>query len=143
MASVTYSISELTLEFGITARAIRFYEDRGLLTPLRMGVGGRTRVYSARERTRLKLTLRGKRMGLSLTEIKELVDMYESPRDSDAQMARFLSVLAQHREALTHQRADIDLTLAEIAAHEDECRRLLDQREAVPSRRRRESVTNE
>jgi DNA-binding transcriptional MerR regulator len=121
----TYTITELAREFDITPRAIRFYEDQGLLSPKREGAGGRTRVYSARERTRLKLTLRGKRLGLSLSEIKSLVDMYESPKDTAAQLKRFLAVLAQHRETLERQREDLEVTLAEIAAHEDECRRLL------------------
>jgi len=120
-----YTIAELAREFDITPRAIRFYEDQGLVSPKREGAGGRTRVYSARERTRLKLTLRGKRLGLTLSEIKDLVDMYESPKDSAAQLQRFMVVLAQHRDALLRQREDIDVTLAEIEAHEAECRRLL------------------
>jgi len=121
----TYTITELAREFDITPRAIRFYEDQGLLTPKREGAGGRTRIYSARERTRLKLTLRGKRLGLTLSEIKSLVDMYESPKDSAAQLNRFLLVLARHREALEQQREDLEVTLAEIAAHEEQCRRML------------------
>jgi DNA-binding transcriptional MerR regulator len=121
----TYTITELAREFDITPRAIRFYEDQGLLTPKREGAGGRTRVYNARERTRLKLTLRGKRLGLSLSEIKSLVDMYESPKDTTAQLKRFQAILAQHRETLERQREDLEVTLAEIAAHEEECRRLL------------------
>jgi len=121
----TYTITELAREFDITPRAIRFYEDQGLLAPKREGAGGRTRVYSARERTRLKLTLRGKRLGLTLSEIKSLVDMYESPKDSAAQLNRFLLVLARHREALEQQREDLEVTLAEIAAHEEQCRRML------------------
>ncbi|MDP9108072.1 MAG: MerR family DNA-binding transcriptional regulator [Pseudomonadota bacterium] len=122
----TYSITDLAREFDITPRAIRFYEDQGLLSPKREGAGGRTRVYTARERTRLKLTLRGKRLGLTLSEIKDLVDMYESPNDSTAQMKRFLSVLARHRETLEMQREDIDITLAEISAHEAQCRKVLE-----------------
>lgn len=122
----TYTITELAREFEITPRAIRFYEDQGLISPKREGAGGRTRVYSARERTRLKLTLRGKRLGLTLSEIKSLVDMYESPTDSVAQLKRFLVVLAQHREMLERQREDLDLTLSEIIAHETECRRMLE-----------------
>jgi DNA-binding transcriptional MerR regulator len=135
----TYTITELAREFDITPRAIRFYEDQGLLTPKREGAAGRTRVYSARERTRLKLTLRGKRLGLSLSEIKALVDMYESPKDSAAQLKRFVAVLAQHRETLERQREDLEVTLAEIAAHEEECRRLLDggKKSAVRSASRR------
>lgn len=122
----TYTITELAREFDITPRAIRFYEDQGLVSPKREGAGGRTRVYSARERTRLKLTLRGKRLGLTLSEIKSLVDMYESPTDSSAQLKRFLAVLAQHREMLEQQREDLEVTLAEIVAHEAECMRMLE-----------------
>ncbi|MFD2365015.1 MerR family DNA-binding transcriptional regulator [Pseudoduganella sp. GCM10020061] len=121
----TYTIAELAREFDITARAIRFYEDQGLLKPSREGVGGRNRVYTARDRTHLKLTLRGKRLGLTLSEIKSIVDMYESPKDTAAQINRFLGVLAHQREVLEQQREDIEVTLAEIAAHEEECRSLL------------------
>jgi len=122
---LTYTISELAREFDITPRAIRFYEDQGLLTPARTGAGGRVRVYAARDRTRLKLTLRGKRLGLSLAEIRALVDMYDSPKDSGPQMQRFLDVLARHRLTLEQQREDIAVALAEINLHEAECRRLL------------------
>lgn len=121
----TYTISELAKEFDITPRAIRFYEDQGLITPRREGPNGRNRVYTARDRTRLKLTLRGKRLGLSLSEIKELVDMYESPHDTAAQLKRFLAVLDQHRRSLEQQREDIEVMLAEIASHEEQCRRML------------------
>jgi DNA-binding transcriptional MerR regulator len=120
----TYTITELAREFDITPRAIRFYEDQGLLSPKREGAGGSTRVYGPRERTRLKLTLRGKRLGLSLLEVKALVDMYESPTDTTAQLKRFLTVLAQHRETLERQREDLEVTLDEITAHEAECQRL-------------------
>ena len=129
----TYTIAELAREFDITARAIRFYEDHGLLSPSREGAGGRSRVYTARDRTRLKLTLRGKRLGLTLSEIKSIVDMYESPKDTVAQMNRFLGVLAHQRETLEQQRADIEMALAEIAAHEDECRRMLAEATAAPA----------
>ena len=116
------SIAELAREFDITPRAIRFYEDHGILRPARAGL---RRIYSARDRTRLKLTLRGKRLGLSLQQIRELVDMYESRKDAQPQARRFLAVLAQHRAALEQQREDIEVPLAEIARHEAECRRLL------------------
>jgi DNA-binding transcriptional MerR regulator len=82
-------------------------------------------VYSSRDRTRLKLTLRGKRLGLTLTQVRELIDMYESPKDAAAQAKKFLLVLAQHRRALEQQREDIQVTLAEIGQHEADCRRLL------------------
>jgi DNA-binding transcriptional MerR regulator len=124
-ASSSYTIGELAREFDLTTRAIRFYEDSGLLSPQRGGAGGRQRVYTARDRTRLKLTLRGKRLGLSLAEIKELVDMYESPRDSGPQLRKYLGVLAQHRAQIESQMADLQATLDEVAAHEKEARRLL------------------
>ena len=123
----SYSITELAREFDITPRAIRFYEDQGILAPARSGTSGLTRVYSPRDRTRLKLTLRGKRLGLSLQQVRELIDMYESPKDATAQAKRFLSVLNQHRAALEQQREDIQVTLAEIAQHEADCRRLLER----------------
>ena len=118
----TYTISELAREFDLTTRAIRFYEDCGLLAPQRRG---RNRVYTARDRTRLKLTLRGKRLGLTLAEVKELVDMYESPRDTQAQLKKFLVVLAAHREQLEQQLADLHANLDEVRVHEKEARRLL------------------
>ena len=123
----TFSITELAREFDVTPRAIRFYEDQGILQPHRTGRSGLTRVYSNRDRTRLKLTLRGKRLGLTLTQVRELIDMYETPKDASAQAKRFLAVLEQHRRALEQQREDIQVTLAEIAQHETECRRLLDR----------------
>jgi DNA-binding transcriptional MerR regulator len=121
----TYSITELAREFDVTPRAIRFYEDQGILQPKRTGRSGLTRVYSNRDRTRLKLLLRGKRLGLTLTQVRELIDMYETPKDAVAQARQFLSVLEQHRLALEQQREDIQVTLAEIGQHEAECRRLL------------------
>lgn len=120
-----FSITELAREFDITPRAIRFYEDHGILAPAREGSSGLRRVYSTRDRTRLKLTLRGKRLGLTLMQIRELIDMYESPKDATAQARRFLSVLTQHRQSLEQQREDIEVTLTEIARHEAECRRIL------------------
>lgn len=118
----TFGIGELAEEFDLTTRAIRFYEDCGLLAPQRRG---RQRIYTLRDRTRLKLTLRGKRLGLTLAEVKELVDMYESPRDTAAQLEKFLLVLAQHRGQLEQQMADLQATLAEVRAQERETRRLL------------------
>ncbi|MCA1326471.1 MerR family transcriptional regulator [Herbaspirillum sp. alder98] len=122
----TYTITELAEEFDITPRAIRFYEDHGILNPKREGAGGRNRVYPARQRTRLKLTLRGKRLGFTLAEIKDLIDMYESPKDTVTQLQSFLGVLQQHRDKLERQREDLEVTLAEISAHEDECHALLE-----------------
>ena len=120
-----FSISDLAKEFDLTTRAIRFYEDMGLLEPERSGPGGRNRVYSSRDRTRLKLTLRAKRLGLSLTEAKELIDMYDSPRDTGPQLKKFLVVLAEHRQQLESQLADLHATLEEVKTHEKEARNLL------------------
>ncbi len=127
--TVAFTITDLAAEFDLTARAIRFYEDMGLLSPTRQGT---RRVYSQRDRTRLKLTLRGKRLGLSLQEIKQLVDMYESPADTSAQLRAFLVMLAAHRHQLEQQREDIEVTLAEIGQHEARCRSTM---EALASRR--------
>ena len=120
--SFTFTITELAREFDITPRAIRFFEDVGLLTP---GRAGRNRVYNQRDRTRLKLTLRGKRLGLSLQEVKDLVDLYESPSDTAQQLSAFLATLKEHRALLERQREDIEITLAEIGQHEARCRRML------------------
>ncbi|MGD9941899.1 MAG: MerR family DNA-binding transcriptional regulator [Burkholderiaceae bacterium] len=126
----TYSISELAREFDVTPRAIRFYEDHGLLSPKRIGTGGRQRLYSPRDRTRLKLTLRGKRLGLSLSEIRALIDMYESPADTVPQLTRFLDVLARHRSALEQQLLDLQETLSEIESHQQRAQALLTARTA-------------
>ncbi|HET8745501.1 MAG TPA: MerR family DNA-binding transcriptional regulator [Ramlibacter sp.] len=123
--SSTYTISDLAREFDLTTRAIRFYEDMGLLQPSRSGPGGRNRVYSSRDRTRLKLTLRAKRLGLSLTEAKDIIDMYDSPRDTGPQLRKFLTILAQHRQQLEDQLAELQANLDEVRTHEKEARALL------------------
>jgi len=118
----TYSISDLAREFALTTRAIRFYEDSGLLAPRREK---RTRVYGERERVRLKLILRGKRLGLALSEIAELLDLYEVRRNEKAQLTAFLVLLADRRTRLLQQREDIEIVLAEIDGIERDCRRRL------------------
>jgi DNA-binding transcriptional MerR regulator len=123
--STTYSIGDLAREFDLTTRAIRFYEDLGLLEPQRTGPGGRSRLYSGRDRTRLKLTLRAKRLGLSLTEAKEIIQMYDSPRDTGAQLQKFLDVLALHRQQLESQMTDLQANLDELKTQEKEARALL------------------
>jgi DNA-binding transcriptional MerR regulator len=132
--ATTYSISDLAKEFDLTTRAIRFYEDMGLLQPTRTGPGGRIRVYSGRDRTRLKLTLRAKRLGLSLQEAKDIIDMYDSPRDTGPQLRKFLEVLAQHRAQLEQQMADLQANLDEIKAHQREARALLAKLEKKASK---------
>jgi DNA-binding transcriptional MerR regulator len=121
----TYSISDLAKEFDLTTRAMRFYEDMGLLRPERTGPGGRSRVYSNRDRTRLKLTLRAKRLGLSLVEAKEIIDMYDSPRDTAAQLEKFLLVLGTHQQQLEDQMKDLQANLDELKVHQREAKALL------------------
>src|SRR5256886_12724845 len=117
-----FSISDLAREFSITPRAIRFYEDQGLISPRR---NGQRRIYTPRDRTRLKLTLRGKRLGLTLSEIRELIDMYEPGRDARPQLQRFLAVLEEHKAGLLQQRTDIEAQLSEIQAFERKVRKQL------------------
>jgi len=118
MGDATYTITELAHEFGLTTRAIRFYEDHGLLAPARVG---RNRVYGNRDRVRLKLTLRGKRLGLSLSEIRELIDLYDAAKDERVQVERLQQVLQKRRSILEQQREDIEAVLGEIAALEKQC----------------------
>ncbi len=123
--AITYSISDLAREFDLTTRAMRFYEDMGLLQPERSGPGGRSRIYSGRDRTRLKLTLRAKRLGLSLTEAKDIIDMYDSPRDTGPQLKKFLAVIAEHQKQLEAQMTDLQANLDELKEHQREARVLL------------------
>jgi DNA-binding transcriptional MerR regulator len=121
-APTTYSISDLASEFALTPRAIRFYEDHGLLTPTRRGS---RRIYSLRDRVRLKLVLRGKRLGMSLTEIAEILDLYDLDKSERSQLVKFMEVLASRRAMLEQQREDIDVVLAEIDGITRDCKRRL------------------
>lgn len=121
-----YTITELAREFDVTPRAIRFYEDQGLLSPSREGSGGLRRVFSARDRTRLKLTLRGKRLGFTLSEIRALLDLYESPTDTVPQLQAFLATLTEHRRVLERQLEDLNATLEDLAQYEAQARALLE-----------------
>jgi DNA-binding transcriptional MerR regulator len=139
-----YTIRELAKEFDLTTRAIRFYEDMGLLRPERQGPGGRNRVYSARERARLRLTLRAKRLGLSLMQAKDIIDMYDSPRDTAPQLEKFVQVLAQHRQQLEVQMEEIQANLEEVKQHEREARQLLTKHQVKSKpkpKRQTESLT--
>lgn len=122
MPSQTFTISQLAKEFDLTTRAIRFYEDIGLLAPARVGL---QRIYSARDRARLTLTLRAKRLGLSLTEAKDILDMYDSPRDTVPQLQKFLGVLGAHRAQLEAQLTELQANLAEVRAQEKKGRAAL------------------
>ncbi len=130
--AITYSISDLAREFDLTTRAIRFYEDLGLLQPERSGPAGRNRIYSGRDRTRLKLTLRAKRLGLSLTEAKDIIDMYDSPRDTGPQLEKFLLILADHQKQLQDQMLDLQANLDELKVHQREAKALLAKSHGLP-----------
>jgi DNA-binding transcriptional MerR regulator len=132
--STTFSIGDLAREFDLTTRAIRFYEDLGLLQPERTGPLGRNRVYSVRDRTRLKLTLRAKRLGLSLTEAKDIIETYDGPRDTGMQLTKFLAVLDAHRARIEEQMADLQANLDEIKVHQREARALLAKTDAPTNR---------
>ena len=116
--NTSYSISDLAQEFGVTTRAIRFYEDEGLLRPER---SGRQRVYRTRDRVRLKLILRGKRLGFSLNEVGEIINMYDSNPGEAGQLRYFLEQIRQRRDTLKQQHHDIDVTLQELDTIEAQC----------------------
>ena len=117
-----YSIGELSREFDVTTRTIRFYEDEGLLSPQRKG---RARIYCARDRTRLKLIRRGKRLGFSLGEIAELLNLYDHPGGETSQLQKFLTRIAEHRQTLRARRAEIDTILEEMRSLEQRCQDIL------------------
>ncbi|WP_429218413.1 MerR family transcriptional regulator [Aeromonas veronii] len=119
-----FSISELAREFDITTRSIRFYEDQGLLNPAREG---QTRIYSKQDRVRLKLTLRGKRLGFSLAEIRELFDLYDADKSSRTQLQTMLGLVEEKRETLQQQMEDIRMVLLELDAAEQRCQQALNQ----------------
>lgn len=119
-----FTISDLAREFDLTPRAIRFYEDEGLLAPTR---AGHRRIYNNRDRVRLKLILRGKRLGFALSEIKELIDLYDTSHSECAQLMEFLRRLDQRRAHLEQQREDIDVIVQEIDALTKQCKKLLDK----------------
>lgn len=118
----TYSISELAKEFSITTRTIRHYEEQGLLNPRREGGN---RIFSNRDRVRLKLALRGKRLGFSLSDIRELFELYDSAKDEKKQLEVFLQKLEKRRAILEQQREDVEVMLNEIDFFANQCRRLL------------------
>jgi len=127
MMTDTYGIADLAREFSVTARTIRFYEDKGLLQPAR---DGQRRVYTARDRVRLRLIMRGKRLGFSLDEINEMFILYDVDPTEVTQLRRFLEKIADRKAMLERQREDIDETLSEITRIEAQCRSLLDEKQA-------------
>ena len=124
-APATFTITDLAREFGITPRTIRFWEDHGIVSPEREG---NKRVFSRRDRARLKMALRGKRLGLSLAEITDLIGMYTSTEDETPQLLECLRVMEKRRMALEQQREDIEAMLAEIGQFEQQCQEELQRR---------------
>jgi len=122
--ATTYSITDLAREFRVTTRTLRHYEDEGLITPAREGT---SRVFSTRDRVRLKLALRGKRLGFSLQEIKELFDLYDLSKDERNQLEAFLDKLDKRKALLDQQREDIEVMLHEVEFFAAQCRKLLGQ----------------
>jgi DNA-binding transcriptional MerR regulator len=117
-----FSITDLAREFAVTNRAIRFYEDEGLISPER---DGQRRVYSQRDRVRLMLILRGRRLGFSLKEIREIIDLYDADPNEVAQLRHFLSKIRERRDQLRSQQEDIQAILTELDAIESQCDSLL------------------
>ncbi len=117
-----YSIGDLSREFGVTTRTIRFYEDQGLLSPTR---NGQNRIYRARDRVRLKLILRGKRLGFSLKEINKLIALYDAPEGEAGQLRSFIEKIRARRTELLGQQDDIAHVLDELDALEQRCADLL------------------
>ena len=117
-----WNIAELAKEFDVTTRTIRFYEDKGLISPERVG---QRRVYHPRDRVRLQLIMRGKRLGFSLDEIQKMIDLYDADPTEEAQLKLFIEKLRERRELLERQRDDIDTVIFEICEREKQCEKLL------------------
>jgi hypothetical protein len=130
--SKTYNISELAREFGVTTRTLRHYEDQGLVTPTREGIN---RIYSHRDRVRLKLALRGKRLGFSLSELRELFQLYDLANDERRQLEEFAVKLERRRAQLEQQREDVEVMLNEINFFSTQCQRLLNDGDATKTPR--------
>jgi len=113
-----YSISELANEFDITTRTIRFYEEKGYLSPKREGT---RRIYSQADRTSLRLILRGKRLGLSLDETAEMIQMYGSPHGNRKQLKIFVSRIEEKRAELERKQRDLEVMLNDLQSVEDKC----------------------
>ncbi|MGL4893793.1 MAG: MerR family transcriptional regulator, partial [Shewanella sp.] len=127
-SQTTYSISDLSKEFDITTRSIRFYEDQGLLKPKRRG---QTRIYSLKDRVRLKLILRGKRLGFSLAETRRLFELYDADKSSTTQLNTMLALVEEKKTALQQQMDDIKVVLMELTSAEQQCRIALEESKAA------------
>ncbi len=136
-AEVLYTVTRLADDLGITPRTIRFYEDKGLIAPRRAGV---TRVYTHRDRARMKLILRGKRLGFSLRDIREFLDLYDVDATQAAQMRRLLRAVRDRLDELEEQRAALDQTLDELRDIEAQAQVRLDEKEMAAGRGRKRTV---
>lgn len=126
MTQRTWSISELAQEFNITPRTLRFYEDHGIINPRREG---QKRIYTQKDKTRLKLALRGKRLGFHLADISSLIDMYDGPGSTAPQLKQYIAMLNRHKEQLESQKRDLEAILQEIHNQEEHCIGLLKKHE--------------
>lgn len=126
MTQRTWSISELAQEFNITPRTLRFYEDHGIINPRREG---QKRIYTQKDKTRLKLALRGKRLGFQLADISSLIDMYDGPGSTAPQLKQYIAMLNRHKEQLESQKRDLEAILQEIHSQEEHCIGLLKKHE--------------
>jgi len=122
--SETYGIGDLAREFDVTTRTIRFYEDKDLIAPARQG---QRRVYSGRDRVRLKLIMRGKRLGFSLEEVREMIDLYDEDKTEVAQFKHFLKKIEERQGTLAQQREDISAILDELEVRKKHCLELLEE----------------
>ena len=122
LTSIKYSISDLSKEFDITTRSIRFYEDQGLLSPARKG---QTRIYNQRDKVRLKLILRGKRLGFSLAETGRLFELYDVDKTSATQLNSIMTLITDKKNDLKQQLEDINAVLIELNDLEDNCKGIL------------------
>ncbi len=129
-APVTWTIAQIADDFGVTHRTVRHYEDLGLISPERRGTA---RIYRRRDRTRLALILRGRRIGFTLDEIRTIIDMYDAPRGQVAQLEYLLSQIGDRRADLEARRRDLDDALAELDSLEARCRDDLDKLDATAS----------
>ena len=124
--SETFGIAELAREFAVTTRTIRFYEDKNLLSPVRQG---QRRVYSLRDRGRLRLIMRGKRLGFALDEIRQMIDLYDVDPSEVTQLHHFLDKIRERQAQLIAQKHDISETLTEMERIESQCSKLLNEKQ--------------
>lgn len=118
MTSKTYTITDLSREFDVTTRAIRFYEDKGMLTPERRG---QARIYTPADRTKLKLILRGKRLGLTLDESRDIIEMYNPGKSNANQLEKLILKIRQRRDYLQQQMHDLEVMMVDLQSSERSC----------------------